>query len=155
MRFSRLFHSCLFQIFHYVLWHLSCSGLLSECAVHTWKSTKLKTPCVCACVSLHACMQITQKDSFLLASLYSFWCLLWQISVRGDFLCWFIWGQLYDINILHVFRVACFLWLFKEILTWEGEMKWEWWFLSCSWSIFEIVKSFSCTWTVLKLLKQY
>lgn len=107
---------------------------------------------VALCAWVCACMRANYtKDSFLLASLYSFWCSLWQISVRGDFVCWFIWGQQCDINILYVFWVICFLWLFKEILTWECKMKWEEWFISSSWSISEIIKSFSYSWTVLKL----
>lgn len=92
LKFSRLFHLCVFQIYYCLWWHLSCSNLLPEYLARTWKSTKLKLVCVCVCmcVSVHRCMQITQKDSFLLVSLYSFWCLLWQISVRRDFVCWFI-----------------------------------------------------------------
>lgn len=57
---------------------------------HMWKSTKLWMGCVCMCVFGHTCVQIAQQGSFLLVSLYSFWCLLWQISVRRDFVCWFI-----------------------------------------------------------------
>lgn len=130
LNFSRFFPLFLIRIYHYAWWHLSCSSWLCECIAHTWRSTKLRL--ICVRESVHVCVQITQKDSFLLASLYSFWYSLWQISVRGDFICWFIWGQQCDINILCVFWVACFLWLFKEILAWECKMKWEEWFISSS-----------------------
>lgn len=131
LKFSRLFHSCLLQIYHYLWWHLGCSNLLSECIAHTWKSTMLKMVWVCMRVSVHACLQITQKDSFLLVSLYSFWCLLWQISVRGDFVCWFI----CEANCMTLIYCIFFEWpAFCDCLktSWARRVKLNEWVISCT-----------------------
>lgn len=133
LTFSGLFHSHLFQIYFYLWWHLGCSNLLSECIAHIWKITKVKMggEGVCMRVSVHACMQITQKDSYLLVSLYSFWCLLWQISVRGDFVCWFI----CEANCMMLIHCMLFEWpAFCDYLkrSWSRRVKLNEWVISCT-----------------------